>query len=180
MNNDELILVDEEDHVLGYRTREECHRGGGILHRAFSVFLFNDRNELLIQQRGSGKNLWPLYWSNSCCSHPRKGETYEDAVRRRLPEELGLSAPVRFLFTLRYQAKFDEQGSENEMCAVYAGKTCDPVRANGREIEEWKFIGIRELETDMALHPDRYTPWFLMEWKRILRHHLTEIDALSC
>lgn len=177
---EELILVNGEDRVLGYGMRDECHRGDGILHRAFSVFLFNDRNELLLQRRGRGKELWPLYWSNSCCSHPRRGETYEAAIERRLVEELGLRVPVKFLFKLCYQARFDEHGSENELCAVYAGRTCGPIRPNGREIAEWKFIGLAKLDADIALHPHRYTPWFLMEWERIRRDHLTEIDGLSC
>jgi isopentenyl-diphosphate delta-isomerase len=179
-DSEDLILVDKEDRVLGYSSREECHRGKGILHRAFSVFLFNDRGELLIQRRGRGKELWPLYWSNSCCSHPRIGETYESAIRRRLDEELGLVVPVSFLFTLHYRAKFDEQGSENELCAVYAGRSSGPVRANAEEIEEWKFVDLKELEADIERRPERYTPWFLLEWKRIRRHHTSEIDSLPC
>ena len=89
-DNEKLILVDKYDNVLGYKSKAECHEGEGILHRAFSIFIFNDKNQLLLQKRSAKKLLWPLYWSNSCCSHPRKGENYETATHRRLKEELGL------------------------------------------------------------------------------------------
>ena len=83
-----LILVDENDREIGFSSKDSCHDGPGILHRAFSLFIFNTAGELLLQQRSAGKRLWPLYWSNSCCSHPRAGETMELAVNRRLQQEL--------------------------------------------------------------------------------------------
>src|SRR5579885_3336120 len=91
-----LILVDEADRGVGFMSKDQCHRGSGVLHRAFSVLIFNDAGELLIQQRAAGKRLWPLYWSNSCCSHPRGRETLEAATRRRIAEELGIACPLRF------------------------------------------------------------------------------------
>ena len=84
---DSLILVDDADRELGYLSKAECHRGRGVLHRAFSLLIFNDAGELLLQQRSAAKRLWPLYWSNSCCSHPRRAETMEAATHRRLQEE---------------------------------------------------------------------------------------------
>ena len=99
---DRLILVDEKDQGVGYLSKARCHEGRGVLHRAFSLLIFNAGGELLIQQRSSSKRLWPLYWSNSCCSHPRGSETMEAATRRRLREELGISCPLRFLFKFQY------------------------------------------------------------------------------
>src|SRR5262249_23196035 len=89
--NEALIVVDEADNKLGQLSKELCHQGRGVLHRAFSLLIFNASGELLIQQRARSKRLWPMYWSNSCCSHPRSGETMEGATQRRLREELGLT-----------------------------------------------------------------------------------------
>ena len=101
---DSLILVDEADCEVGHASRSRCHEGTGLLHRAFSLFIFNDRGELLVQQRSAAKRLWPLYWSNSCCSHPRRAETMEAAIHRRLYEELGIKCLLHFLFKFQYQA----------------------------------------------------------------------------
>ncbi|HVS02847.1 MAG TPA: isopentenyl-diphosphate delta-isomerase, partial [Thermoanaerobaculia bacterium] len=90
--NEELILVDEDDREVGHLSKAEAHAGEGVLHRAFSVLLFDRRGNLLLQRRAGGKQLWPGYWSNSCCSHPRRGESMEVATRRRLAEELGVDA----------------------------------------------------------------------------------------
>jgi len=94
-DDEPLILVDEDDNEVGYRSKGECHEGHGILHRAFSIFLFDKRGRVLLQQRAAGKRLWPLHWSNSCCSHPRRGETMDQALHRRLREELGLEASLK-------------------------------------------------------------------------------------
>ena len=104
-DSDALILVDEADRGLGHLSKALCHAGRGVLHRAFSLLIFNNRGELLLQQRASTKRLWPLYWSNSCCSHPRRAESMELAIRRRLLEELGLKCDLQFLFKFRYQAQ---------------------------------------------------------------------------
>ncbi len=173
-----LIVVDEQNNVLGYEDKLTCHRGEGILHRAFSIFIFNDQKELLVQQRSDQKLLWPLFWSNSCCSHPRKGEDLENATRRRLAEELGISTPLTHLFTFQYHARYDKVGSERELCAVFIGKSNDPVRVNPNEIADWKYISINELTTELAKHPEKYTPWLKMEWERMMLEHLDEILAL--
>src|SRR6202046_4797670 len=109
-DSDALILVDEADRRLGHLSKEACHQGRGVLHRAFSLLIFNGRGELLVQQRAPSKRLWPLYWSNSCCSHPRITESMEVATRRRLYEELGIGCTLEFLFTFEYQGQFDEAG----------------------------------------------------------------------
>ena len=97
---DLLILVDESDQELGFKSKSECHQGNGSLHRAFSVFIFNSSGQLLIQKRSRDKELWDLHWSNSCCSHPHKNEQMELAVKRRLKEELGIECPIHYLYKL--------------------------------------------------------------------------------
>jgi len=166
-----LILVDKKDNVLGYESKNKCHEGEGLLHRAFSIFIFNDKRELLVQKRSISKPLWPLHWSNSVCSHPRRGETYHEAARRRLREELGFETPLQVLFKFQYQASFENIGSENEMCSVYIGKANGMIQADSNEIAEWKYIDAGKLTSDMLARPNRYTPWFKMEWERVRRHY---------
>lgn len=171
-DSDELILVDEADRSVGLMSKALCHEGRGVLHRAFSLLIFNERRELLIQQRAPSKRLWPLYWSNSCCSHPRGEESLEAATQRRLVEELGIRCPLQFLFKFQYQAQFDATGAENELCSVYVGKSSGPVRVNSDEINDWRWISPAALEAEMAEQGDRtFTPWFMLEWARIWRDH---------
>ncbi|MDH3547499.1 MAG: isopentenyl-diphosphate Delta-isomerase, partial [Gammaproteobacteria bacterium] len=132
--NEELILVDVCDRETGYLSKAECHDGDGILHRAFSVFLFNERGDLLLQERSPSKRLWPGYWSNSCCSHPRRGESMAVATQRRLHDELNIETALEFVYRFNYQASYARLGSERELCHVYLGKTIDQVRPNEHEI----------------------------------------------
>ena len=99
-------MVDSDDNILGYKSKLECHQGKGILHRAFSIFIFNFSGELLLQQRSAQKLLWPSFWSNSCCSHPRPGEDIEEAAHRRLQEELGFDCPLQEVFSFTYKVFF--------------------------------------------------------------------------
>jgi isopentenyl-diphosphate Delta-isomerase len=169
---DALILVDEADRNLGLLSKALCHEGRGVLHRAFSLLIFNEGGELLIQQRAASKRLWPMYWSNSCCSHPRGDETLEMATRRRLYEELGIRCPLHFLFKFQYQAQFDATGAENELCSVYVGKSREPIKANADEILAWRWIGPEALNREMEAEGSRaFTPWFMLEWARIWRDH---------
>ena len=175
-----LILVDEADREVGYVDRARCHAGGGMLHRAFSLLIFNDHGELLLQQRAPSKQLWPMFWSNSCCSHPRRAESIESAARRRLREELGLSCPLHFLFKFQYQAQFDSAGAENELCSVFIGRASERVTVNPAEINAWRWISPEALHAEMA-GPDQgnFTPWFRLEWERVWCEHRTAVLALA-
>ncbi len=164
-DTEELILVDTQDNEIGYRSKAECHDGDGLLHRAFSLFLFNERGELLLQQRAAGKRLWPGYWSNSCCSHPRRGETLTVATRRRLSDELNVTADLEYVYRFCYQAAFSEAGSERELCHVFLGRSSGPVRHNLREIEAVRHVGRERLNVELAERPQRFTPWFRQEWR---------------
>lgn len=165
--SEDLILVDADDNEIGCRSKAECHDGDGILHRAFSLFLFNDSGELLLQRRSKGKRLWPGFWSNSCCSHPRRGESMQVATKRRLADELNIETELEYVYRFRYQAKYDEAGSENELCHVYLGWTSNDVRANESEIESVRFITARELDAEFEHRPEQYTPWLKQEWRAL-------------
>jgi len=175
-DSEPLILVDEADQEIGHMDKAQCHVGNGVLHRAFSLLIFNRSGELLIQQRSAGKRLWPLYWSNSCCSHPRRAESMDTAIHRRLAEELGLSCPLHFLFKFQYHAQFDAGGAERELCSVYIGRCNAPVRINRAEICAWRWIAPAALQAEMA-GPEaaRFTPWFRLEWERTWAEHRANV-----
>jgi isopentenyl-diphosphate Delta-isomerase len=172
---EQLILVDEADHEIGHLGKVDCHAGAGVLHRAFSLFIFNARDELLVQQRSAGKSLWPDYWSNSCCSHPRRGESMTAAIHRRLMEELGLHCALKFLFKFKYQAQYNPTSAEHELCSVFYGRSSTPVRANRDEITDWRWVPLPELQAQLADPAQHYTPWFKLEREQIRRDHLDDI-----
>ena len=175
---DTLILVDEADREVGHMSKAQCHDGRGILHRAFSLLIFNPRGELLLQQRSAAKRLWPLYWSNSCCSHPRRAESMDTAIQRRLHEELGVRCALQFLFKFQYQAQWDANGAENELCSVYIGRTQNPIQADPEEIAGLRWVSPEQLQGEMALRrPGQFTPWFIMEWERIWSDHRPAVLA---
>lgn len=166
-DDEELILVDALDNATGHLSKVACHDGSGLLHRAFSAFVFNADGELLLQQRGKDKRLWPGFWSNSCCSHPRKGESMSFATGRRLLEELGIEVELEFVYKFEYQASFGEIGAEHELCSVYLGRCMQQVRPNATEIEAIRFLAATELIAEMDAKPDEFTPWFRQEWDRL-------------
>jgi len=162
-----LILVDDEDRELGYRSKAGCHDGAGLLHRAFSLFVFNSSGDVLLQRRAPEKRLWPLYWSNSCCSHPRQGEDMSDATQRRLFQELRIRSELNFLYKFQYSAPFGVAGTERELCWVYAGISDDRVRANRTEVSDWRFVHPEQLDHELNSTPERFTPWFQLEWPEV-------------
>jgi len=174
-----LILVDEADREVGHMSKAQCHQGRGTLHRAFSVLLFNSAGELLLQQRSASKRLWPQYWSNSVCSHPRRAESMEVATRRRLHEELGVRCPLHFLYKFQYQAQFDASGAEHELCSVFIGRCADSIRADRHEIMAWRWISPEALQSELADNAGQFTPWFRLEWARVWREHRPALSALQ-
>ncbi len=174
-----LILVDQADREIGHLDRAQCHAGPGILHRAFSLLIFNADGELLLQQRAASKQLWPLYWSNSVCSHPRRAESMQTAIQRRLREELGVSCPLQFLFKFQYQARFDATGSENELCSVYIGRCTSPLTVNRDEIHATRWTKPDALQAEMSgAEAVKFTPWFRLEWDKVWGEHCAAVLAL--
>lgn len=177
--SEQLILVDGNDTETGTLDKSACHNGDGVLHRAFSLFVFNAQGELLLQQRAAGKRLWPLYWSNSCCSHPRAGESMDYAVARRLDQELGLRAELGYVYKFQYQASYGSAGSENELCSVYLGRTAEEPMVNTSEIAAYEWIAPTALTDKLERRPDEFTPWFRMEWDALQRDHAEKLKGLT-
>jgi isopentenyl-diphosphate delta-isomerase len=162
-----LILVDSDDQAVGYLDKSACHDGDGVLHRAFSLFIFNAKGQLLLQQRAADKRLWGGFWSNSCCSHPRRGETMDLAVQRRLEQELGMSAELNFAYKFEYSAPYQDLGTEHELCWVYIGQSdAEPV-INTTEIGNWRWIDQAEMTQALTEDPSAFTPWLAMEWAHL-------------
>lgn len=171
-DSDLLLLVNDEDEVIGEKSKLDCHLGDGILHRAFSVFLFNAAGEVLLQKRTAEKFLWPGYWSNSVCSHPRRGETDEEAARRRIRQELGLEASLSFHHKFQYSARYLDAdgrhlGTERELCWVWLAAGTGRVQENPLEVADWRYLSPPALDRELQQTPEIFTPWMKMEWQRI-------------
>lgn len=177
---EKLLLVNEKDEVLREETKEKCHQGNGILHRAFSVYVFNRKGELLIQQRSKFKKLWPLFWTNSCCSHPRKGEGYEAAGERRLKEELGFTVALRNFGKFQYEARYKDIGVERELATLLVGRYEGKIKPDKREVADFKWADINSLNKDIGIHPQRYTPWLKKGLKIIFKKRLCPVRQLRC
>jgi isopentenyl-diphosphate delta-isomerase len=178
-DDESLIVVNEANEVVGHRTKADVHAGRGILHRAFSVFLFDDRGEVLLQRRSGEKPLWPLFWSNACCSHPRRGETEAEAAARRMAEELGVEVELEYVYTFTYHASYEDVGSEHEVCSVFLARTSASVVANESEIAELRWITPHDLDEALRQDPDTYTPWLKMEWARLRDEHAARLAAYT-
>lgn len=177
-DGDELILVDADDRELGFLDKASCHDGEGVLHRAFSLFVLDRDGRILLQRRAGDKRLWPGYWSNTCCSHPRRGEGMRAAVERRSLEELGIGIhTLSFAFKFQYHERFDGAGAEHELCHVYVARTDDEPQPNGNEIDAWDWYTVEELETMLVDSSARCTPWFLMEWQRLKQDFFDQLSA---
>ncbi len=165
--DEQLILVDSSDNEVGHLSKALCHDGGGVLHRAFSLFLFSESGELLLQKRSETKRLWPGFWSNSCCSHPRRGESMDTATARRLNDELNIDTSLQHVYQFCYTANFGEAGSENELCHVYLGTVDGDPQPNNSEISSVRFLSSNKLEQELNDSPQRFTPWFKQEWQEL-------------
>jgi len=156
--NELLILVDEQDNEIGVQDKLSVHLDG-LLHRAFSIFIFNSHSELLLQQRANTKYHSPGQWTNTCCSHPRPEENTLEACNRRLLEEMGMKADLQFSFSFLYKFEFSNGLIEHEYDHVYIGYTDQIPEINLNEVQDWKYSSISDLETEIGLNPELYTPW---------------------
>jgi isopentenyl-diphosphate Delta-isomerase len=156
---EEVILVDLSDKQIGTMEKMRAHKEAR-LHRAFSVFLFNDKNEMLIHKRAPSKYHSPNLWTNACCSHPRPGEKSADAALRRMQEELGMNCDIKEVFSFTYKRPLDQDLTEYEFDHVFIGHYNGGFKLNAEEVAEIKFILIEDLRLSLNATPELYTEWF--------------------
>jgi isopentenyl-diphosphate delta-isomerase len=166
MDTPQVILVDDKDRVTGFIEKIEAHQKG-LLHRAFSVFIFNAAGEMLLQQRALNKYHSPGLWSNACCSHPSPGEETEFAAQRRLFEELGFSTSLKKVFDFIYHASFENGLTENEFDHVFVGYYDGKIKANLDEVSDYSFKTRDEISHELTTKPGTYTVWFQIIFSRI-------------
>lgn len=169
MVEEKVILVDTNDNPIGLMNKLEAHEKA-LLHRAFSVFILNDKKELMLQQRAHHKYHSPLLWTNTCCSHQRENETNIQAGTRRLREEMGFETALQEMFHFIYKAPFDNGLTEHELDHVMIGYYNDLPAINGDEVESWKWMKIEEVKNDMITNPDIYTVWFKIIFEEFYHH----------
>jgi len=169
MNEEQVILVDENDNAIGLMPKLEAHQKA-VLHRAFSVFIFNDKNELMLQQRAMHKYHSPGLWTNTCCSHQRDGETNIEAGRRRLKEEMGFVTDLQETISFIYKAPFENGLTEHEFDHVMIGYYNGEPKINMYEVANWKWMTLEEVKLDIAAHPDLYTEWFKIIFDKFYQH----------
>ncbi|HLY70261.1 MAG TPA: isopentenyl-diphosphate Delta-isomerase [Puia sp.] len=168
--NQQVILVNENDEEVGTVEKMEAHRKA-LLHRAFSVFIFNAKGEMLLQQRAKNKYHSPGLWTNTCCSHPYPLESTESAATRRLQEELGFTTTLKKIFDFTYRSEFDNGLTEFEFDHVFVGEYNDKIIPNMDEVNECCFMSFDAIEERLLSHPQKFTPWFhiaypmVKEWR---------------
>ena len=162
----EIILVDRKDEVMGKGEKMWVHKKGK-LHRAFSIFLFNSKGEMLLQQRAKSKYHSGGLWTNACCSHPRSGQKLEEETKRRLKEEMGIRCPLKKAFSFIYKAKVGDL-IEYEFDHVFMGRYEGKPKINKKEADDWKWIKTEDLKKDVKKHPRKYTAWFKKIFKKVL------------
>ncbi|MGZ5247928.1 MAG: isopentenyl-diphosphate Delta-isomerase [Flavitalea sp.] len=162
-----VILVDEHDNHIGEMEKMEAHRKG-LLHRAFSVFIFNSKGEMLLQQRARQKYHSGGLWTNACCSHPFPGEAVIDAASRRLFEEMGFLVPIEKIFDFTYRAEFENGLTEHEFDHVFYGIYNDPVEYNRDEVMDYCYRSVEAVREDLERSPEKYTAWFRIVFPRVI------------
>ena len=163
---EEVILVNEMDEPVGVMEKMEAHRKG-ILHRAFSVFIFNNKGEMLLQQRALNKYHSGGLWTNACCSHPMPGEETPDAASRRLQEELGFTSALKKIFDFTYRTEFDNGLIEHEFDHVFAGIYEGEIKFNPEEVKDYCYKKMDAIKQSLESHPSKYTSWFLLAFPKI-------------
>lgn len=169
MAEEHVILVNEKDQEIGLMPKLEAHQKA-VLHRAFSVFIFNSENELMLQQRASNKYHSPNLWTNTCCSHQRSGESNIQAGTRRLYEEMGFTTSLKEITSFIYKAPFDNGLTEHELDHIMVGYYNEDPVINSDEVEDWKWMKIEDVKKDIILNPDLYTAWFKIIFKNFYNH----------
>lgn len=166
---EQVILVNEGDEQIGLMPKMEAHEKG-VLHRAFSIFIFNNKNELMLQQRALDKYHSPGLWTNTCCSHQRNGETSLEAGKRRLFEEMGFTTPLKETTTFIYKAPFDNGLTEHELDHILVGEYNDQPQINPEEVASWKWMPLEGVKKDIENNPDQYTAWFKIIFDKFYQH----------
>ena len=169
MAEEHVILVNEKDQEIGLMPKLEAHQKA-VLHRAFSVFIFNSENELMLQQRASNKYHSPNLWTNTCCSHQRSGESNIQAGTRRLYEEMGFTTSLKEITSFIYKAPFDNGLTEHELDHIMVGYYNEDPVINSDEVEDWKWMKIEDVKQDIVLNPNLYTAWFKIIFKNFYNH----------
>jgi isopentenyl-diphosphate delta-isomerase len=168
---EQVILVDHSDNEIGTEEKIKAHENGAKLHRAFSIFIFNSRGETMLQQRAASKYHGGGLWSNTVCSHQRKGESTLDAAHRRLREEMGFDCDMHEAFAFEYRAEMGNGLTEHEYDHVVIGTYEGTPRLNRNEVQDWKWVGLDELRDGMMAHPKEYTPWAKMVIDRVIDYY---------
>ncbi|WP_092852770.1 isopentenyl-diphosphate Delta-isomerase [Algibacter pectinivorans] len=169
MEEEKVILVNEQDQQIGLMPKMEAHEKA-VLHRAFSVFIFNDKNELMLQQRALNKYHSPGLWTNTCCSHQRNGESNIEAGKRRLQEEMGFVVNLKESISFIYKAPFDNGLTEHEYDHVLLGHYNDEPVLNPDEAASWKWMALEDVKADIAVNPKAYTEWFKVIFDKFYEH----------
>lgn len=166
--NEQLILVDEHDDELGYLDKLSVHKTG-LLHRAFSVFIFNTKGELLLQQRALEKYHSPGIWSNTCCSHPLKNESMDETISRRMQEEMGMQCKTVFKFKFIYRNEFENGLTEHELDHVYFAESDHLPIPNPSEVMDWKYINLEDLSKEIDQNPAKFSAWLKVCLPKVAR-----------
>jgi len=185
MGEEYLVLVDKDDNPIGTEEKVKCHLPNGKLHRAFTALLFDKNGRLVLTRRAKEKMLWPGDWDGTVASHPRKPETYVSSAERRMPEELGITCKLDYLFKFEYHVPYKDIGSENEICGTLVGIVNDSIQFKvvEDEIDKIKWISANELLSELKNNPKIYCPWMLIalelldkseELQKAIRIHLPD------